>query len=105
MWRIPRIYHKKPMNRICSKEEYMNSLEDIVTGTKIGTTRKKLDIKSPNKPLIIKDKQKEPFKPSNPDEKKKLHECGSIGHLANNCLKKAKIIEILKTGNHNDREE
>ncbi|MBW0570845.1 hypothetical protein O181_110560 [Austropuccinia psidii MF-1] len=40
----------------CSTEEYINSLEDIVTRTKIGRTWKKLDIKSPNKPFIKKDK-------------------------------------------------
>ncbi|MBW0529961.1 hypothetical protein O181_069676 [Austropuccinia psidii MF-1] len=40
----------------CSTEEYINALEDIVTRTKIGRTWKKLDIKSPNKPFIKKDK-------------------------------------------------
>ncbi|MBW0591338.1 hypothetical protein O181_131053 [Austropuccinia psidii MF-1] len=48
----------------CSTEEYINVLEDIVTRTKIGRTWKKLDIKSPNKPFIKKDKSKEAFKPN-----------------------------------------
>ncbi|MBW0517760.1 hypothetical protein O181_057475 [Austropuccinia psidii MF-1] len=59
----------------CSTEEYINSLEDIVTRTKIGRTCKKLDIKIPNKPFIKKDKTKETFKPntSNSNEKRKCH--------------------------------
>ncbi|MBW0545207.1 hypothetical protein O181_084922 [Austropuccinia psidii MF-1] len=90
-----------------STEEYINALEDIVTRTKIGRTWKKLDIKSPNKPFIKKDKSKESFKPnkSNNREQRKCHKCGGIGHLANNCLKKAKINEIVETENHNEKEE
>ncbi|MBW0528181.1 hypothetical protein O181_067896 [Austropuccinia psidii MF-1] len=75
-----------------STEEYINALEDIVTSTKIGRTWKKLDIKSSNKPFIKKDKTREHFKlnTSNSNEQRKCHKCGGIGHLANNCLKKAK---------------
>ncbi|MBW0592577.1 hypothetical protein O181_132292, partial [Austropuccinia psidii MF-1] len=51
----------------CSTEEYINALEDIVKRTKIGRTWKKLDIKSPNKPFIKKDKSKEAFKPNTPN--------------------------------------
>ncbi|MBW0545877.1 hypothetical protein O181_085592 [Austropuccinia psidii MF-1] len=74
---------------------------------KIGRTWKKLDIKSPNKPFIKRDKSKEAFKPnkSNNNEQRKFHKCGGIGHLANNCLKKAKINEIVETERHNDKEE
>ncbi|MBW0580897.1 hypothetical protein O181_120612 [Austropuccinia psidii MF-1] len=88
-------------------EEYINALEDIVTRTKIGRTWKKLDIKSPNKPSIRKDKSKEAFKPnkSNNNEQRKCHNCGGIGHLANNCLKKPKINEIVETQNHKDKDE
>ncbi|MBW0522833.1 hypothetical protein O181_062548 [Austropuccinia psidii MF-1] len=77
----------------CPTEEYINALEDIVTMTKIGRTWKKLDIKSPNSPLIKKDKPTENFKPNTPNinEQRKCHKCGGIGHPANNCLKKAKI--------------
>ncbi|MBW0533996.1 hypothetical protein O181_073711 [Austropuccinia psidii MF-1] len=91
----------------CSTEEYINALEDIVTRTKIGRTWRKLDIKSSNKPFIKKDKSKEASKPntSNNNEQRKFHKCGGIGHLANNCLKKAKINEIVETENHNDKEE
>ncbi|MBW0552160.1 hypothetical protein O181_091875 [Austropuccinia psidii MF-1] len=68
---------------------------------------KKLDIESPNKPFIKKDKPRKTFKPntSNINEQRKFHKCGGIGHLAINCLKKAKINEIVETEDHNDKEE
>ncbi|MBW0579914.1 hypothetical protein O181_119629 [Austropuccinia psidii MF-1] len=91
----------------CSTEEYINALEDTVKRTKTGRTWKKSDIKRLNEPFIKKDKAKEAFKPntSNNNEQNKSHKCGGIGHLANNCLKKAKINEIVETENHNDKEE
>ncbi|MBW0535487.1 hypothetical protein O181_075202 [Austropuccinia psidii MF-1] len=91
----------------CSTEEYINSLQDIVMRTKIGRTWKKVDIKSPNKPFIKKDKPREPFNLNTPkfNEKRKCHKFGCIGHLVNNCLKKAKINEIVETDTHNDKEE
>ncbi|MBW0559190.1 hypothetical protein O181_098905 [Austropuccinia psidii MF-1] len=69
-----------------STEEYINSLEDIMTRTKIGRAWKKLDIKSPNKPFIKKDKPREPFNPNTPNnnEQRKCNKCGGIRHLANN---------------------
>ncbi|MBW0537270.1 hypothetical protein O181_076985 [Austropuccinia psidii MF-1] len=83
-----------------STEEYINAIEDIVTRKKIGRTWKKSDIKSSNKP-------REPFKPntSNSNEKRKFHKCGGIGHLANNCLKQAKINEVVETEDYNDKQE
>ncbi|MBW0581907.1 hypothetical protein O181_121622 [Austropuccinia psidii MF-1] len=91
----------------CFKEEYLNALEDIMTRTKIGRTWKNLNIKSPNKPFIKKDKPRETLKPnkSKNNEQRKCHKCGGIGHLANNCLQKAKINEIVETEDHNDKEE
>ncbi|MBW0515538.1 hypothetical protein O181_055253 [Austropuccinia psidii MF-1] len=91
----------------CSTEKYINALEDIVTRTKIGRTWKKLDIKNPNKPFIKTDKLKAAFKPNttNNNEQRKWHKCGGIGNLANNCLNKAKINEIVKTESHNDKEQ
>ncbi|MBW0524389.1 hypothetical protein O181_064104 [Austropuccinia psidii MF-1] len=91
----------------CFTEEYINALEDIVTRTKIGRTWKKLDTKSPNKPFIKKDKPRETFKPNtaNSNEQRKCHKYGGIRHLANNCLKKEKINEIVETEDHNDKEE
>ncbi|MBW0540150.1 hypothetical protein O181_079865 [Austropuccinia psidii MF-1] len=66
-----------------------------------------VDIKSSNKPFIKKDKPREPFKLNKPNskEKQKCHKCGGIGHLANNCLKKAIINEIVETDDPNDKEE
>ncbi|MBW0549009.1 hypothetical protein O181_088724 [Austropuccinia psidii MF-1] len=90
----------------CSTEEYINALEDIVTRTKIGRTWKRLEIKSPNKPFIKKDNPKEPFQPNTSNnEEREFHKCGSIEHLANNCLKKAKVNEIVETKDYNDKED
>ncbi|MBW0584149.1 hypothetical protein O181_123864 [Austropuccinia psidii MF-1] len=91
----------------CFTEEYINALEHIVTKKKIDRTWKKLDIKSPNKPFIKKDKPRKTFKPnkSNSNEERRCHKCEGIGHLANNCLKTAKINEIVETDDHNDKEE
>ncbi|MBW0592686.1 hypothetical protein O181_132401 [Austropuccinia psidii MF-1] len=50
----------------CSTEEYINTLEDIVTRTKIGRAWNKLDIKSPNRPCIKKVKQKKLSSPIHP---------------------------------------
>ncbi|MBW0562149.1 hypothetical protein O181_101864 [Austropuccinia psidii MF-1] len=60
-----------------------------------------------NKPFIKKDKPRETFNPnkSNSNEQRRCHKCGGIGDLANNCLKKAKINEIVETEDHNDEEE
>ncbi|MBW0530666.1 hypothetical protein O181_070381 [Austropuccinia psidii MF-1] len=90
----------------CPTEEYNNALEDIATTT-ICRTWKKLDTKSLNKPFIKKDKSREDLKPntSNINEQRQCHKCGGIGHLDNNCLKKAKINEIAETEDHNDKEE
>ncbi|MBW0503825.1 hypothetical protein O181_043540 [Austropuccinia psidii MF-1] len=57
--------------------------------------------------MYQKHKPRETFKPNttNSNEQQKCHKCGGIGHLANNCLKKAKINEIVVTEDHNDKEE
>ncbi|MBW0583810.1 hypothetical protein O181_123525 [Austropuccinia psidii MF-1] len=91
----------------CSTEEYINALGDIVTSTKTGRTWKILGIKSPRKPFIKKYKPRETLKPntSKSNEQRKCHKCGGIGHLPNNCLKKAKINEIVETEDHNSKEE
>ncbi|MBW0497088.1 hypothetical protein O181_036803 [Austropuccinia psidii MF-1] len=74
--------------------------------TKIGRTRKKLDIKSANKPFIKKYKPREHFKQNinNNNEQRKCHKCGGIGNLANNWLKKANINGIVGKQDHNDKE-
>ncbi|MBW0535075.1 hypothetical protein O181_074790 [Austropuccinia psidii MF-1] len=91
----------------CSKEEYINSPKDIVRRTKIGRKWKKLNIKSTNELFIKKYKPRETFKPNTPNnnEQIKCHKCGGIRHLANNCLKKAQINEIVETEDHNEKEE
>ncbi|MBW0571006.1 hypothetical protein O181_110721 [Austropuccinia psidii MF-1] len=91
----------------CSTEEYINALEDIVTRNKLFRKWKKLDIKCPNKTFIKKDKPREPFKPNTPNtnEQRKFHKCSGIGHLANNCLIKEKINEVVETETHNFKEE
>ncbi|MBW0495284.1 hypothetical protein O181_034999 [Austropuccinia psidii MF-1] len=104
--------HMKIINKFGEELEYalrssINALEDIVSRTKTGRTWKKVDIKSPNKPFIKKDKPREPFKPNTPNsnEQRKCHKCRVIGHLANNFVKKAKINEIVETDDHNEKEE
>ncbi|MBW0504106.1 hypothetical protein O181_043821 [Austropuccinia psidii MF-1] len=91
----------------CSTEEYINSLENIVIRTKICRAWKKVHIKTPNKQFIKKDKPREPFKPNttNSNEQIQCHKCGGIGSLANNCLKKEKINEIVETEDYNEEEE
>ncbi|MBW0542811.1 hypothetical protein O181_082526 [Austropuccinia psidii MF-1] len=91
----------------CSTKYYINSLDKIVTRTKIGRTWKEFDIKSSNKPFIKKDKPRETLKTntSNSNEQRKCHNCGGVGKLANNCLKKEKINEIIETEDNNDKEE
>ncbi|MBW0476894.1 hypothetical protein O181_016609 [Austropuccinia psidii MF-1] len=88
-----------------STEEYVNALEDIFTRNKICRTGKKVDIQSPKKQSIKQNEPRESFKPNTPNnEQRKCHKCGGIGHLANHCLKKAKINEIVETDDHKDRE-
>ncbi|MBW0528694.1 hypothetical protein O181_068409 [Austropuccinia psidii MF-1] len=89
----------------CSTENYINSLEDILTRTNIDRAWKKLEMKSQNKPFIKEDKTKEPFKPNNTNVQRKFHKCDSIGHLENNLLKKGKIKEILEAQGQNAKEE
>ncbi|MBW0497388.1 hypothetical protein O181_037103 [Austropuccinia psidii MF-1] len=91
----------------CSTEDYIKALEDILTRTKIGRKLNKLDIESPNKPFINKDKKMKLFKPytSNTNKQIKFHKYGGIAHIANTCLKKATIDEIAETDDHNDKED
>ncbi|MBW0499196.1 hypothetical protein O181_038911 [Austropuccinia psidii MF-1] len=79
----------------------------MVKRKQFGRTWVTFDTKSPNKRFIKRDKPKEPFKPNTPitNEQRKCHKCGGNGHLANNCLKKAKINENLETEDHNDKED
>ncbi|MBW0551541.1 hypothetical protein O181_091256 [Austropuccinia psidii MF-1] len=60
---------------------------------------------SKSKKTFIKKDKKEPFKTNTPNthEQRKCHKCGGIGYLANNCLKKAKINEIVEKEDQNDK--
>ncbi|MBW0533412.1 hypothetical protein O181_073127 [Austropuccinia psidii MF-1] len=73
----------------------------------MGRTWKKLDIKGLNRPFIKKDKPRKYFRPNtcNSNEQGKCHKFGGIGHVANNCLQKAKINEIVETEDHNAKGE
>ncbi|MBW0506361.1 hypothetical protein O181_046076 [Austropuccinia psidii MF-1] len=64
-------------------------------------------MKSPNEAFINEDKPIEPLKHNitNTNEQTKFYKCGGTGHLANNCLKKAKINEILESEDQNDKEK
>ncbi|MBW0573738.1 hypothetical protein O181_113453 [Austropuccinia psidii MF-1] len=89
----------------CSTEEYINALEDILTRIKIGRTWKKLDIKSPSKPFIKKDKSRETFKAKNPTimSKENYINVEVLDTEPITTSKKAKIDEIVETENHNDK--
>ncbi|MBW0547103.1 hypothetical protein O181_086818 [Austropuccinia psidii MF-1] len=69
----------------CSLEDYINSIEDIITRTRIGKTWTRAPIESKMVPKISRD-EKRPEKPV-----LKCHKCGSTSHLANTCTKKTKI--------------
>ncbi|MBW0511313.1 hypothetical protein O181_051028 [Austropuccinia psidii MF-1] len=73
----------------CSTEDYMNVMEDITTGTKIGGNwyKPSMDNKTSGKPISKHNKPhyKAPLK---------CHTCGSTSHLANTCPKKTRINEI-----------
>ncbi|MBW0537923.1 hypothetical protein O181_077638 [Austropuccinia psidii MF-1] len=72
-----------------SEEDYINSMEDITTRTKIGRNGYKppMDNKTSGKPIL---------KPNKPHDKAplKCHKCGSTSHLANTCPKKTIVNEI-----------
>ncbi|MBW0493542.1 hypothetical protein O181_033257 [Austropuccinia psidii MF-1] len=75
----------------CSTEDYINSMEDIITRARTGKTWTRTPIES----RIV---------PKNPMEEKisdipvlKFHRCGSTSHMANNCTNKTKINEVKIT--------
>ncbi|MBW0481354.1 hypothetical protein O181_021069 [Austropuccinia psidii MF-1] len=72
----------------CSKEDYINSMEDIITRTRIGKTWTRNLMES----KIVPKTSKEDRIPERPVLK--LHKLGSTSHLANTCTKKTKISEV-----------
>ncbi|MBW0555436.1 hypothetical protein O181_095151, partial [Austropuccinia psidii MF-1] len=73
----------------CSKEDYINAMEDITTRTEIGKNWYKY-------PIDNKNRGKPISKPNKPQDRLplKCHKCGSTSHLANTCPKKIRINEI-----------
>ncbi|MBW0568329.1 hypothetical protein O181_108044 [Austropuccinia psidii MF-1] len=71
-----------------STEDCINSMEDIITRTRIGKTWTRVPIKS----KIVSKTSIEDKRPERPVLK--CHKCGSNSHLENTCTKKAKINEV-----------
>ncbi|MBW0578651.1 hypothetical protein O181_118366 [Austropuccinia psidii MF-1] len=61
----------------CSKEDYSNAMEDIITRTRIGKTWTKIPMESKMVPKIYREDRK----PEIPVLK--CHKCGSTSHLVN----------------------
>ncbi|MBW0576305.1 hypothetical protein O181_116020 [Austropuccinia psidii MF-1] len=72
----------------CSTENYINAMEDIITGTRIGKTWSRIPMESK---MVSKT-----FREDKRAERLvlKCHKCGSTSHLANTCTKKTKINEV-----------
>ncbi|MBW0466315.1 hypothetical protein O181_006030 [Austropuccinia psidii MF-1] len=73
----------------CSAEDYINSMEDITTRTKIGRNCNKppIDNKTGGKPIL---------RPNKPQERAplKCNKCGITSHSANTCTKRKILNEI-----------
>ncbi|MBW0591657.1 hypothetical protein O181_131372 [Austropuccinia psidii MF-1] len=71
----------------CSTEDYIDTMEDIITRTRIGKTCTKIPMES----KIISKVPREDRKPKKPVLK--YHKCGRTSNLSNTCTKKTKINE------------
>ncbi|MBW0592618.1 hypothetical protein O181_132333 [Austropuccinia psidii MF-1] len=71
----------------CSKEDYINAMENITNRTIIGKSWTKTPIES----KMVSKISREDRKPERPVLK--CHKCGSTSNLANTCTKKTKINE------------
>ncbi|MBW0513125.1 hypothetical protein O181_052840 [Austropuccinia psidii MF-1] len=72
----------------CSTEDYIDSMEDIITRTIIVKTWNRVPMESK---MVFKT-SREDKRPERPVLK--CHKCGSTSHLANTCTKKTKINEV-----------
>ncbi|MBW0527040.1 hypothetical protein O181_066755 [Austropuccinia psidii MF-1] len=72
----------------CSSEDSINSMEDIITRTRICKTWTRKPMESKMFPKISRE-DKRPERPV-----LKCHKCGSTSHLAKNCTKKTKVNEV-----------
>ncbi|MBW0502991.1 hypothetical protein O181_042706 [Austropuccinia psidii MF-1] len=70
---------------LCSTEEYINAMKDMITRKKVGKTWIKNLMESNMIPKISKEDRKPVLK---------SHICVSTSNLANNCIKKTKINEV-----------
>ncbi|MBW0536952.1 hypothetical protein O181_076667 [Austropuccinia psidii MF-1] len=75
----------------CSTEDYINSMEDIITRTRIDKTW----VRVPMESKMVSKTSREDKRPERPVLK--LHKCGRTSHLANTCNKKTKINEAQCT--------
>ncbi|MBW0574995.1 hypothetical protein O181_114710 [Austropuccinia psidii MF-1] len=72
----------------CSKEDYINAREDIITRTRICKTWSKIPMES----KMVSKIPREDRRPERPVLK--CHKCGSTSHLAKTCTKKTKTNEV-----------
>ncbi|MBW0592091.1 hypothetical protein O181_131806 [Austropuccinia psidii MF-1] len=72
----------------CSTEDYMNSMEDIITRTRLGKTWNRVPMESK---MVIKT-SREDKRPGRPALR--CHKCGSTSNLANTCTKRTKINDV-----------
>ncbi|MBW0555233.1 hypothetical protein O181_094948 [Austropuccinia psidii MF-1] len=72
----------------CSTEDYINSMEDIITRTRIGKTWTKIPMESKMVPKIPREDRR-------PEKHVlKCHKCRITSNLANTCTKKTRINEV-----------
>ncbi|MBW0476405.1 hypothetical protein O181_016120 [Austropuccinia psidii MF-1] len=71
-----------------SAEDYINAMEDIITGRRIGKTWFRVPMES----KMVSKTSREDKRPERP--LLKCHKCGSNSNLANTCTKKTNINEV-----------
>ncbi|MBW0558434.1 hypothetical protein O181_098149 [Austropuccinia psidii MF-1] len=72
---------------LCSTEDCINAMEDLITRTRVGKTW----TRNPLESKIVPKNSREDKRPERPALK--CHKCGSTSHLANNHTKRTKINE------------
>ncbi|MBW0493031.1 hypothetical protein O181_032746 [Austropuccinia psidii MF-1] len=72
----------------CSTEYYINSMEDIITGKRIGKTWTRVPMES----KMVSKTSREDKRPERPVLK--CHKCGSTSNWANPCTKKTTSNEV-----------
>ncbi|MBW0510901.1 hypothetical protein O181_050616 [Austropuccinia psidii MF-1] len=73
---------------LCSKEDYINAMEDIITRTRIGKTWTTIPMES-KMVLTISREDRKPERPV-----LRCHKFGTTSNLANTCTKKTKIDKV-----------